>query len=370
MFSLDYQLLKDNPSTILLQDGARIVLVCGDYQGRVMTSSSQGMEGFSYGWMNRDLIQSGEKTPHMNAYGGEERFWLGPEGGQFSIYFEPNAAFEFVNWQTPAIIDSENYPIIDQDKSSVTFAKDFSIFNYSKTRFDAKIIRKISLLNKEQVERFLNISLNAVQWVAYQSENTLTNIGKEDWKKENGLLSIWLLGMLNASDQNTILIPYKKGQEAYINDAYFGKIDSNRLKKKDGILYFKGDANARGKLGVAPEALLPFAASYDAENGILTIIHFDYQDDQAYVNSMWEIQKEPFKGDVLNAYNDGKNDLGTQMGRFYELESSSPAKELKIGESVVHSQRTFHFEGDLNDLNPIAKKILGVDLMLVKDIFD
>lgn len=370
MFSLDYQLLKDNPSTILLKDGARIVLVCGDYQGRVITSSSQGMDGYSYGWVNREFIQSGETTPHMNAYGGEERFWLGPEGGQFSIYFQPGDAFEFAFWQTPSIIDAENYPVIHQDKSSVTFAKDFSIINYSKTQFDARIVRKISLLNELKVNECLGLSLIDINWVAYQSENTLTNIGKEHWKKENGLLSIWLLGMLNASDQNTIIIPYKKGQEAYINDAYFGKIDASRLKKKDGILYFKGDANSRGKLGIAPEALIPLAASYDALNEILTIVQFDYQEGHEYVNSMWEIQKEPYKGDVLNAYNDGKNDLGTQMGRFYELESSSPAKELKIGESVFHSQRTYHFQGDILALNQIAMQVLGVSLIHVKTIFD
>lgn len=370
MFIDDFELLKNNPSTILLQDGPRIVLVCGDYQGRVMTSSSQGMNGFSYGWINHDLIQSGEKTPHMNAYGGEERFWMGPEGGQYSIYFKSGDSFEFANWQTPSIIDSENYPVVNQGINSITFEKDFSISNFSNTNFKAKIVRKISLLGSDQVEKKLDISLSNIHWVAYQTENYLTNIGEQDWKKENGLLSIWLLGMLKASDQNTILIPYKMGQEAFINDAYFGKIDSTRLKKKDGILYFKADANSRGKLGIAPEALIPLAGSFDAKNGIFTLIQFDYQDHQEYVNSMWEIQKEPFKGDVLNAYNDGKNDLGTQMGQFYELESSSPAKELKIGESLAHTQRTYHFQGDFNQLNDISKSVLGVDLTVAKHIFD
>ena len=26
-------------------------------------------------------------NPHMNAYGGEDRIWLGPEGGMFSLFF-------------------------------------------------------------------------------------------------------------------------------------------------------------------------------------------------------------------------------------------------------------------------------------------
>src|SRR5436309_3173320 len=65
---------------------ARIV-VCPELQGRVMTSTATGMGGLSFGWINRDLISSGGKRPHINAYGGEDRFWLGPEGGQFSIFF-------------------------------------------------------------------------------------------------------------------------------------------------------------------------------------------------------------------------------------------------------------------------------------------
>jgi hypothetical protein len=370
MFSKDYQLLKNNPSTVLLEDGARLVLLSGDYQGRVMTSSSDGMDGFSYGWVNHELIKSGENTPHMNAYGGEERFWLGPEGGQYSVYFEPNATFEFQNWQTPSVIDSENYPLIQQDKMSATFTKEFEIRNYSGSQFKAKIERKISLLSELDVQQTLSVFSPSLQWVAYQSENRLTNIGDKDWSKSTGLLSIWLLGMLKASDRNTIIIPYQKGKEQYINDAYFGKVPSDRLMMKDGILYFKADAKHRGKIGIGPEAIIPLAGSFDAENGILTILEFDYNGEKDYVNSMWEIQKEPYKGDVLNAYNDGKNDLGSQMGNFYELESSSPAKELKVHESLIHVQRTYHFQGEFDELNKLSNSILGVDLTSIHKIFN
>jgi len=34
------------------------------------------------------------------------------------------------------------------------------------------------------------------------------------------------------------------------------------------------------------------------------------------------------------------------MGPFYELESSSPAANLKPGEKLVHRQRIMHFEGN------------------------
>src|SRR5262245_63732478 len=63
------------------------VAVCPEFQGRVMTSTATSRGGLSFGWINRSLIASGERRKHINAYGGEDRFWLGPEGGQFSIFF-------------------------------------------------------------------------------------------------------------------------------------------------------------------------------------------------------------------------------------------------------------------------------------------
>jgi len=39
----------------------------------------RGAHGFSFGWINRELIASGKAMPHINPYGGEERLWLGPE---------------------------------------------------------------------------------------------------------------------------------------------------------------------------------------------------------------------------------------------------------------------------------------------------
>ncbi|NPB60918.1 hypothetical protein G7L59_23645, partial [Shigella sonnei] len=74
--------------------------------------------------------------------------------------------------------------------------------------------------------------------MGYQTDNVLKNTG-QDWSKSTGVLSIWLLGMMKASDQNTVLIPYQKGQEAAINSAYFGQIPADRLIKKEGMLYFK-----------------------------------------------------------------------------------------------------------------------------------
>jgi len=56
------------------------VLIAPGYQGRVMTTSSKGSRGKSFGWINYKFIQSGVVSNQFNPVGGEERFWFGPEG--------------------------------------------------------------------------------------------------------------------------------------------------------------------------------------------------------------------------------------------------------------------------------------------------
>ena len=57
------------------------------------------------------------------------------------------------------------------------------------------------------------------------------------------------------------------------------------------------------------------------------------------------------------------------LGPFYELETSSPAAALKPGETMKHVQRTFHIQGSEKELNPLAKRLLGVDLDAIKAAF-
>jgi hypothetical protein len=71
----------------------------------------------------------------------------------------------------------------------------------------------------------------------------------------------------------------------------------------------------------------------------------------------------------VNSYNDGPLATGGQLGPFYELESSSPAKELKTGETLTHRHMTLHLEGDETLLNEIAVKTLGVSLKDISSAF-
>jgi hypothetical protein len=374
-FTDDVTFLKKHVDVIVLSDitGSNQVAVIPAYQCRVMTSTAGGAQGLSYGWVNRDLIASGEKKEHINVFGGEDRFWIGPEGGQYSVFFKKGDAFDLDHWFTPASIDTEPFELVAKTKDRVHCRRVIELTNYSGTKFNLEVNREIRLLDAKSAQKNLGVTIKpAVKVVAYESVNSIKNVGTTAWAKESGLLSIWILGMFNAADATTIVLPYVKGDESklgpVVNDTYFGKIPSDRLVIKDGVMYFAADANYRSKLGIPPLRAKSMFGSYDAQNKVLTIVQFTLpKAANGYVNSMWEMQKNPFGGDAVNSYNDGPPKPGAaQMGHFYELETSSPALALKPNEVGTHVSRTMHLEGPEKELDAIAHATLGVGLDAIK----
>ncbi len=359
-------LRKYHKDLVLLESGDAKLIVLPAYQGRIMTSTAEGNAGASFGWLNHRLIADGKFTEHFSAFGGEERFWLGPEGGQFSIYFKKGVEFKFDNWFVPKELDTEAFDLVASDKTSAQFEKQMHLENFSGTTFDLKVRRDIRLLRDSSINALLGGLPTGVNAVGFQSENAITNTGNTTWNKQGGMLSIWILSMLNAGNNTTIAIPYKQGDSALlgkiVTDDYFGKVPVDRLKVGNGIILFKADGNLRSKIGISPERAMPMALSYDAKNNVLTIAQFSLPGNtKDYVNSLWEQQQHPFSGDAVNAYNDGPVQ-GKQMGKFYELESSSPAAALAPGATQTHLHRTIHLKGTKESLNEIVQQLLGVGI--------
>jgi hypothetical protein len=374
-FEDDVAFLRRHVEVVVLGDGAggpRVAIVPA-WQGRVMTSTVGGPSLPSYGWTNDELVASGELRPHINAFGGEDRLWLGPEGGQFSIFFGKGDPFDLEHWQTPPLVDTEAWPVVERAPTHVAFRQAGRLVNHSGTALEVRIDRTVRLLDAGAAARKLGGEIPAgVRFVAFESENRLTNAGKKAWTKKDGLLSLWVLGMFKPSPETTVVVPYQEGPEGdlgpVVNDAYFGKVPADRLVAGDGVLFFRGDGRHRSKIGLSPRRARSVLGSYDALRGVLTIVTFDKPEGALdYVNSMWEIQKEPFAGDVVNSYNDGPAAPAAKpLGPFYELETSSPAAALAPGEALTHVHRTFHFQGEERDLHALARRLLGVGLERVK----
>jgi hypothetical protein len=368
-FGGDVAFLQKHTDVVVLKDGKSQIAVLPRMQGRVVTSTAEGAKGYSFGWINRELVASGKTIEHMNPFGGEDRFWVGPEGGQFSVFFKKGVPFDLEHWFTPAAVDTEPWDLVSKSARSATLRKTMHLQNYSDTAFDVRVDREVRILNRKEALNVLGTRAGRkVNLVAYESNNRMTNTGKEPWTKQTGLLSIWILAMFTPSPQTTIVIPFVIGPPEElgvpVNDTYFGKVPANRLVVKDGILFFSGDGQYRSKIGLSPVRAKNVLGSYDAANKALTIVQYNKPEGVVdYVNSMWQIQDSPFRGDTVNSYNDGPPAPGAKpMGPFYELETSSPAAALAPGQSILHTHRTFHFKGSEQDLDAIAQKILGVSI--------
>jgi len=374
-FSYDLQFLRQHDSVVVLKNDAGLaqVIVSPKYQAKVFTSTAEGDSGISFGWVNYKAF-SGPVDPHMNGYGGENRLWLGPEGGKFSLFFKPGVQQVFANWKTPAAVDTESWDVADKTEKSISMKKAMQLENYKGTKLEILAERRVAILGDADVAQSTGMSLPAgVKVVAYSTDNRITNTGTTEWNEQTGSPCIWILDMFRPGDETTIVVPFKKtdsaGFKKVVTSDYFGEIAADRLKHTDERLFFKADGKSRGKLGVAPSHAPKALGSYDANKSVLTVIIYDMDSTAKYLSQRWNTTDPPFKGDAVNVYNDGPLENGSQMGPFYELESVSPAAFLKPGGVLSHHQAVYHFTGDEKGLEMIALHLLGVSLSDIKKAF-
>jgi hypothetical protein len=371
-FAEDLALLQVHAPVQVLKGvgGARVALSAA-YQGRVMTSAARP-EGHSFGWINREFIEDGTTGTQFDNYGGEDRFWLGPEGGQYSLYFPPDSAFGFSSWQVPEALNEGAWTIREQSDTSATFTRSMHLVNYSGTRFEMQVERTVRLLSWDEAADHMHIEIpEELEWVGFETINRVTNIGERAWEKDDGVPSIWILGMYEPFGTTYVVLPFEGENDGeVVNDAYFGEVPPERLAVRDGYILFKCDGEFRSKIGLGPTRAKSVLGSYNEDEHLLTLVQYNKPaDTQEYVNSMWEIQEEPYAGDAVNSYNDGPPEPGVPpLGGFYEIESSSPALQLAPGESYVHIQRTLHLIGDdTATLEPVAQGALGISLSTIAE---
>ncbi|MDN3550344.1 DUF6786 family protein [Mucilaginibacter aquaedulcis] len=365
-FGYDLEFLKARDSIVVLknEDGNSQIIVSPKYQAKVFTSTANGLKGKSFGWIKYETFDAPHPDEHMNAFGGEDRLWLGPEGGRFSLFFKPGTKMEFENWHTPAAVDNESWQKVTSSGTKVSLSKTTQLLNYAGTKLSIKLERDIEILEPKFIQQTLGIELtDKIKSVGFSTQNKITNAGDNTWDKTSGAPCLWNLDMFTPSPKTVIVVPYQEGATGKIATTnYFGEIANNRIAYKNAVLLFKADGKSRGKLGLPPNHAKNMAGSYDEANKVLTITLFTLDSKSDYLNQEWKPDTEPFTGDAVNAYNDGPLANGSQMGPFYELESVSPAAFLKPGESLSHQHSVIHFTGDEEALNKIAIKTLGISL--------
>lgn len=371
-FQQDLDTLRRQGDVLVLRDGPRQVLVSPLYQGRVMTSTAAGDTAAGFGYLDYRTITSDSINRQFGSYGGEDRFWIAPQGGPYTLFFNPGDPQDFEHWFTPRPLNAEPFALVSADSTTVRMRKQMKLTNYSRTRFDVTVDRTVRLLKRADVERALNAFLPAgVRWVAFESDNQLTNSGTARWSSDTGLLSIWILGMFKPTARTTAILPVNRAPE--VNEYFRDQLDElpgRKLHVTKRAVYFRTDGDYIGKIGIAPDYAIGapqqgWLGSYSPDTQTLTLVQYvsQPQPGDVYLNSSWDKEADPYAGDVINVYNDGNLTRTPRPVRtFYELETSAPTRALKPGESLRHRHRTFHFLGDRAVLNRISLAALGVTL--------
>jgi hypothetical protein len=274
------------------------------------------------------------------------------------------------NWHTHKSIDIEPWTVTGINEMEISFRKETELTNYLGSKLKVQVDRTVSLIERPEVKYTLGIDLSpGVNTVAYKTDNTIMNLNDFAWTKETGTICIWMLDMFIPAPKAITVIPYIEGDEKelgkIVTSDYFGEILSDRLKVQNGLIFLKTDGKYRSKLGLNGKRTNSIAGNYDPDMKRLTITTYEVDKDAIYLNQEWNPTKDPLIGDAMNAYNDGPLDDGSIMGPFLELESVSPAAFLEPNKYMSHKHSVYHFIGEEDALDPIAKKLLGVS---IKDI--
>ena len=218
----------------------------------------------------------------MNAFGGEDRIWLGPEGGQFSIFFKKGDPFDLAHWQTPALIDSEPWTVAERTARQVFFKRDSKLHNYSGTRFDFRLERTVAARSSARRPRRRSApSLPAgLKLVAFESQNVLVNTGKSAWTKSSGLLSIWILGMFQPTPRHHRGDPLPPGTRVRARAGRERRLlrqGARRSPAREGRARSssRATASSAARSAFRRERATGLAASYDAARGVLTVVRYD-----------------------------------------------------------------------------------------------
>jgi len=364
--------LNDKTEIVSLRLGDSTVLVAPCWCGRVMTSACNE-SGEDFGWINRGHIDWGGSDPRFNNYGGEERMWLSPEGGQFSLWFKPGAEQVYENWYTPPALNETPFEVSRQTETSVGMTTRMELENASAIRFALDVTRDVEIVDRPKIAAWFDkavaemIDGMTLDVVGYQTTGTVTNTG-DSWTRDGGLISIWILSQLQAAPNMRIVMPVRRGSVEELGPVaksdYFGDIPADRISVTEEGVTLQADGSFRAKIGTSPARTVGVIGAVDMQAGRLTLARFDMPEQpeaSIYMDNMWGgPHTNPFVGDAANAYNDGAGEGGGTPS-FFELESLSPTQELNTGESIRHSHCTAHFLGDPDEIRTLCHAALGID---------
>ena len=332
--ALNYIAQKTPVIELYDQLGARVA-VCPEWNGRIMTTACEGLEGESFGCIDVHAVESNR----FENFGGEDHWTISP------------------------LIHTFNVESIKE--SQAVLQRTISMTDTRGKRVELNLTRKISLLSRKKIGVWFGktvadaLELEDVSAVGFRTENTVK-------VNEKAHIAGRLRGMYNATPHTFVIVstPAKNWTaESLMKDTvpfninYLGGSPHGRTRYVPQALLIQADGDGRCQVTLPYSAAPPILGAVDFGAGTLTLWTFDVPGNAEDTHS---------DEDLIRIYNSGRiqtNRTGeVDWLRYFELNCFSEAQKLLPEEMFVYRQHTLHLIADNRTLGDCIREIFDVPL--------
>lgn len=385
---------KTNLIELYNEFGARVA-VCPEWNGRVMTSTCDGIDGESFGLIRVNEIETTNFRSEFLAFGGEEQFSLSPASGRFAFMYSDEEWAKALPLFPPS---EEETSMLPQGYREAAFEVDTAPFepllrmrrslkmrNLAGTRFDLDLVRTVRLLAMDEIQNafggVVSVALDQgdVSFVAYETSSTAINRGSP-LSRKNGLFSIRTRAMFNAGPHVVAFVPFRSDDASLGGELefdYFGTSPHGVFRRLGSNVLLRADGRHRSAVSVPAIKAQPFFGAIDYRAGLLTIIRYNLPERPETYEYMSDFNlakksdppARPYEGGILHAYNSGPDAALAREDSFsdpyFSFDVFTPVSELQKSESTSHRRVTLHVSADRTTLEFLVKTVFASDYDLV-----
>ena len=319
--ALDYLAQKTSVIELVDQFGGRVA-VSPDWNGRVLTSTCDGLDGDSFGCVNVQAIDA----DRYEDFGGEDLWTISPFVHSFGI--EDIKEHKTVLQRT--------LPMNDANGALIEF----------------HLSRSISLLSRQKIGDLFgdavagSLAQEDVSVVGFRSENTVRS-------QEKAHVASRQRGMFNASPHTFVIVstpPDDLALEPFpVETDYLGGSPHGRIRHLPQALLIRADGHRQCQTTIPFSASPPIFGAVGLRFGTLTLWTFDAPGDS--------------EEDMIRIYNSGHPHTDElEWTEYYEMNCFSAAQKLQPEDSLTYRQYTLHLNADNDTLGHLVQQLFGVPL--------
>ena len=319
--ALNYLAQKTSVIELYDQWGGRVA-ICPEWNGRILTSTCDGLDGESFGCVNVQAIDD----ECAEDYGGEDHWTLSPIVHPFTV--DTIKEHKAVLQRTLQTNDANGVPV------------------------EFHLSRTISLLHKQKIEALFGdivadaLTQENVSAVGFHTENTVKT-------PEKACVASRLRGMFNPSP-NTVIILSTPSEDfatesSPIDIDYQGGSPHGRIRHLPQNLLVHADGRGQCQITMPFPDAPPILGAIELRFGTLTLWTFDVPNGS--------------EANAIRLYNSGRSHA-EELDRmaYYETNCFSAAQELLPEDSLTYCQTTLHLNAGNDVLDNLVRQVFDVSL--------